>query len=619
MKRKSIFYTMALCSILGVLTACEDMFDVTSSSVQYEGSHEINSPADSLYSVIGILSKVQGIADRTVLLGELRGDLVDENVNTENDLREIINYNVSPSNSYCNYSDYYAVINNCNYFLSKVDTTVLVSNQAVLLREYAVVKAIRAWTYLQMTLVYKSVPFITEPILSVVDAEKDYPYYTFEDVCDYFIADLLPYVDTEYPNYGEINKINSKKMFFPIRLLLGDMYLWKKDYANAYRYYAEYMYNEELGTVNNSVSVSGFNVNSNDFSGLTMISSTDEDICIIPMSESKLSGTTTNLNNIFSSTDVNEGKRPISPSYAWKELAEMQDYAYEQNATTIRHIACGDARAIRDYGLLEWTDGSYNPNLPDEEEWYRINVESKYLVNYKYSNNYTLPVYTIGNVYLRMAEALNRMGDCEGAFTILKDGVASVHIVDGDISFMIPTAENDAYKGIHARGAGSAGRNDEYHLPTYEDFVPSSVEPTVTAYLVNDTLYDISAGVVGDTIVYLTVYHSEDEGVYGQYAVPEWRNPDRRKDKESPDTLIMKVYPKNYLVEKVEDLIVDEMALETAFEGNRFADLMRVARHRDDPAYLADKVARRKGENHPRNEELFVRLSTPDNWFINKE
>ena len=80
MKRKSIFYTMALCSILGVFTACEDMFDVTSSSVQYEGSHEINSPADSLYSVIGILSKVQGIADRTVLLGELRGDLVDENV-----------------------------------------------------------------------------------------------------------------------------------------------------------------------------------------------------------------------------------------------------------------------------------------------------------------------------------------------------------------------------------------------------------------------------------------------------------------------------------------------------------------------------------------------------------
>ena len=105
-----------------------------------------------------------------MLFGELRGDLVDENVNTENDLREIINHRVSPENSYYNYNDYYAVINNCNYFLSKVDTTVLVSNQKVLLREYAVVKAIRAWTYLQMTLIYKSVPFITEPILTVTTA-----------------------------------------------------------------------------------------------------------------------------------------------------------------------------------------------------------------------------------------------------------------------------------------------------------------------------------------------------------------------------------------------------------------------------------------------------------------
>lgn len=619
MKRKSIFYTIALCSVLGVFTACEDMFDVTSSSVQYEGSHDLNSPADSLYSVIGILSKVQAIADRTVLLGELRGDLVDENVNTENDLREIINYNVSPSNAYYNYSDYYAVINNCNYFLSKVDTAVLVSNQPVLLREYAIVKAVRAWTYLQMTLVYKSVPFIIEPILSVVDAEKDFPYYTFEDVCDYFIADLLPYVDTELPNYGEINGIDSKRMFFPIRLLLGDMYLWKNDYVNAYRYYAEYMYNEGLGTTFHGVGVSGFNSTTNELLGFMTTVSDDENICIIPMSNSKLSGTTTNLNNIFSATDVNEGKRPISPSYAWKELAEIQDYAYEQNATTLRHIACGDARAYRDYGMLEWTDNSYNPNLPQDDEWYLVDVESKYLVNYKYSNIYNLPVYTVGNVYLRMAEALNRIGDCEMAFSILKDGVASVRIVDGDISLMAPTAENTGYRGIHSRGSGSVAKNDEYHLPTYEDFVPSSVSPIQTGYFANGEYFDISEGVVGDTIVYTTVYYADDNGEYGWYDVKELRTPDRKKDKESPDTLIISRYPKNYLVEKVEDLIVDELALETAFEGNRFSDLMRVALRRNDPDYLADKVSRRKGDNHPRNEELFMRLSNPDSWFIDRK
>ena len=618
MKRKSIFHMITLCTVLGVFTACADMFDVTSSSVQYVGSHELDSPSDSLYSVIGIFSKVQGIADRTVLFGELRGDLVDENINTQNDLREIINHNVTPSNVYYDYSDYYAVINNCNYFLSRVDTTVLVSNQKVLLREYAVVKAVRAWTYLQMTLIYKSVPFITEPILSVVDAEKDYPYYTFEDMCDYFIEDLLPYIDIEYPNYGEINTINSKKMFFPIRLLLGDIYLWKQEYKKAFQYYAEYMYREGLGTANNGVEAYTFNATTNDINSMLFTSSSDEQIVVIPMSDSKLHGTTTNLNNIFSATDVNEGKRPVSPSYAWRELSDKQDYAFEQNATTIRHLACGDLRAYRDYGQQTWVDASYNPNLPQDEEWYKVNVESKYLVNSKYANKNNLSVYTVGNVYLRMAEALNGMGECEMAFTILKNGVVSVNIVDGEVSFSVPTADNTAYSGIHARGSGSAAKNDEYLIPDYSDFVPSSIDPTVTYYVVNDTLYDVSMGVVGDTIVYITTYHSDDEGTYGWQLYEDWHSPDRKKDKESPDTCYIKRYPKNYLVEKVEDLIVDEAAMETAFEGNRFYDLMRVAQRRNDPTYLADKIARRKGEAHGRNEALFVRLSNKENWFINR-
>lgn len=59
MKRKSIFYALALCSVMSVFTACEDMFDLTSSSVQYENNHELDSPADSLYSVVGILAKLQ--------------------------------------------------------------------------------------------------------------------------------------------------------------------------------------------------------------------------------------------------------------------------------------------------------------------------------------------------------------------------------------------------------------------------------------------------------------------------------------------------------------------------------------------------------------------------------
>lgn len=68
-------------------------------------------------------------------------------------------------------------------------------------------------------------------------------------------------------------------------------------------------------------------------------------------------------------------------------------------------------------------------------------------------------------------------------------------------------------------------------------------------------------------------------------------------------------------VEPVEDLIMQERALELAFEGHRWFDLIRIARHREDPAYLADKVAA-KFTDEAKREAVRERLMDPENWFI---
>ena len=91
---------------------------------------------------------MQTIADRTILLGELRGDLVSVTDAADADLRNIANFNIGDDNKYNNPKDYYAIINNCNFYIAKADTTVKDNRgNSLFKREYAAIKAFRAWTY----------------------------------------------------------------------------------------------------------------------------------------------------------------------------------------------------------------------------------------------------------------------------------------------------------------------------------------------------------------------------------------------------------------------------------------------------------------------------------------
>jgi hypothetical protein len=64
-----------------------------------------------------------------------------------------------------------------------------------------------------------------------------------------------------------------------------------------------------------------------------------------------------------------------------------------------------------------------------------------------------------------------------------------------------------------------------------------------------------------------------------------------------------------------EDLIIQERALELAFEGKRWFDLMRIARRRNDPSYLADKVAA-KYSDPAKAEQVRSWLMNEANWYL---
>ena len=606
---KFIFAVLAI----GGFASCADFFDQESEHVVFSDKDHLNSATDSIYSVIGILNKLQAIGDRTVLLGEVRGDLVDITKEANSDLRDMALFNIGDDNKYNNPTDYYAIINNCNYFIAKADTALKNNrNEYIFMKEYAAVKAIRAWTYLQLVLNYGSVPFVTEPILSKLEAEENYPKYDLQAVCQYFINDLMPLTDRwadEYPGYGNIRSLRdgaSRLLFFPINVVLGDLNLWLASVTGSQATYREaalryYKYISQRNGDNSAYPI-GMNYymwywGSTAWNSFTSASSGDwsdeeygqntELITIIAGDSIRAEGNYSELRNLFYSREDNDYRVSIIPSQGMFELSESQancclasnGISFSYAPTDLTDHKAGDLRLYRSYS---W--GQATNRLTGE----RFDVS--YVEKQSFQN---IHIYRRTQLYLRLAEALNGAGLPRAAFSILSTGLNNEVYYDAvypycsesdsiwisqldfpETRYGILTAQdivstssaNHNTMGIHSRGSGWTPYNEFYRIP--------EAEP-------------------------IPVVDENGEPIEGLFII----------QKDTPE-----------LIEKqkatVDSLLLNENGLELAFEGTRFYDIMRFAMRQSNPEqFLAEKVAARYGKNNI-DEALKSRLMDKRNWYL---
>ena len=665
--KKNLIYTMTflLCGTL-LFSSCEDMLNVESNRVEYEFDDWTFN--DSVYSVLGIIKAVQEIGDRHVLLNELRADLVSINeTKAVVDIQELSRseFNLA-TNKYLDVKDYYSIINNCNIYLARVDTNLTKDNVKLMLPEFVAVKSVRAWTYMQLAINHNEIPYFTEPILTHADAERvmSTPKLTRNEVFEKLIADILPYENPAtytmpaWDNDGKILKFGfgdkdveyeTKKLFVPIRMLLGDMYLWKGDYRNAAQCYYDLITGARTNnTVTKYVDNSSSSVHADKngeffntgFARLFDISNFSNNspkiLTMIPYAKDAMKGTISELSNIFLPVQNVGGSQAVA-SPAIISLSERQIYLYvkgelEETETLkdAEEYEYSTAFTFKTKGDLRLLSTTCFQIASDEQKTEYKNLITKFnlennIANAPYSP--TVPTSYImvsrpEHAYLRFAEALMGLerqgyqGAMNLAMEVLKVGVKKsyeivkdpvyadsvrlnihgkpIYTIDeatGDTIYKVDkyldrekcgdllvfNFENETFKankGIHSRGSGFSRLNEYYALD----------DINVARYL-------------GKT-------KKSDDGV---------ESLDPTKPLEHEDSVLY-----------VSELILDEMALEFAWEGSRFGDLIRVASALGDPNVLAMRVAGRAYHNtvshrHPDFEfdpVIREKMSNEANWYL---
>lgn len=606
MKRATAMLLGVALSASFILTSCDKMLDVDSDRQAFEPS--LNSKTDSVFYAFGIAQAMQQLADQYFYQGEMRGELVATTQYTDSMLSQLKNFSAGLSNKYDSAYVYYRVINNCNYYIKHRNRDLRTGSTDITINEYAAVKAYRAWAYLQLARNYGRVPFFTEPLTQISEIDQTLPEYDIYQIADALCPDLAQYSGIPVPNYGTINignvngggskSMNTTKIFIPVDVILGDLYLETGKYQEAANSYFNYLSTTKtlLPNIQTTLQMRDgsslpndyyvpYNNITDSYRNLYTISNTALDIVsYIPMAANERMGTVTTVPKSFGydfyalSASARWDKNiQLTQSADYNNLVTNLDYYYYKQVTG--HTPKEDVVTAK-YGDMRSLSNIRTENSGSDDE-----DKTEWINKFQSAN---IILYRVTTVYLHLCEALNRLGLPDAAFAFLKEGF-NEKLVDPTKTWL--SAEAQSYFNNTFFNAANSDTYRANTYPIHQHGCGATPDGSFMGAASGTSPYQFGTE-IGRKFTELSANAALYPGLAARVSTGATTK---------ADTIMA-----------MEELLCDEEAMEFCFEGTRWYDLMRFARHKNlaglqGNAWLADKVK----ANSP-----VVSLLDEDNWYL---
>jgi starch-binding outer membrane protein, SusD/RagB family len=182
--------------------------------------------------LMGAYSTFSSLDNLMFIHGEARADLVTDDINTSEDIINMIKSNIYSDNGLSDWQNFYKVINYCNEIIKnapavqKIDKTFTDYQLRGFISE---AEFLRGLAYFYLVRIFKDVPFVIKPS-ETDDADFYLPKTNGDTILQYVTTDLLDASKYLSDNYLSMREIKGRASKVACEALLADISLWRFDY-----------------------------------------------------------------------------------------------------------------------------------------------------------------------------------------------------------------------------------------------------------------------------------------------------------------------------------------------------------------------------------------------------